>query len=82
MYLIKGLFKDIEHWRVGLQAISENGGRFRWSNGRLFNSSLWPESETGRKGVCVLAGLEDWSAVNNNKKPFICEKNSGNNLRF
>jgi hypothetical protein len=84
--IIKGLYSTVSSWRVGLLALSLNGGVFRWSNGKTFKSDYWNDEALGVEGpvVTVLSSnFTLWyakSAVNDNTR-FICEKANGKLLK-
>ncbi|XP_045208225.2 uncharacterized protein LOC123560042 [Mercenaria mercenaria] len=75
------LYSSVSTWRVGLLALSLNGGIFRWSNGKIVSLDYWNNKATGLEGTVVrvlASNYRQWEAKSASKDvtQFICEKST------
>ncbi|KAL4229313.1 hypothetical protein ACF0H5_012355 [Mactra antiquata] len=78
------LYKPIGHWRIGLLALSKNGGYYRWSNGRMTElPGYWSNDVTGQQSIVVVRSYDatNWVGTDtvSDQSKFICEKGLGVN---
>ncbi|KAL3837239.1 hypothetical protein ACJMK2_022607, partial [Sinanodonta woodiana] len=72
------IYASADKWRIGLKALFNYSGHYRWANGKIFNISLWSKDYPGNEYVSVFVDTKNatiWnSTYDSTPLSYICEK--------